>query len=76
MHDLPGGRKSSVRNVKTGLAGFLNRPQPMATGERNTEAGGFAAYRRPRSLILVGNAIVKPDQHQRGKKSNSDGTNS
>jgi hypothetical protein len=76
MHGLRGGRKSSTRSVKMAWARFLNRPQPMATGERNTEAGGFAAYRRPGSLILVGNAIVKPDQHQRGKKSNSDGTNS
>lgn len=53
---------------------LLNHPPPMATGEKHG-GGRSATYRQPGRLILVGNAIVKPDQYQCGKKCSSNGSN-
>jgi len=58
------------------MGGVFESPAADGDGRKKHRGGRFATYRWPGSLILVGNAIVKPDQHQRGKKSNSDGTNS
>ncbi|HCB1499484.1 TPA: hypothetical protein MYO83_002334 [Klebsiella michiganensis] len=52
------GSKSGINDT------VLNRPQQMAAGERNSEVGVLAVYRQPWLLILLSNAIVKPNEHQ------------